>query len=130
MEKEKLKGIGGWLIIPTISLVLTGLIYGGLTIIFALILLIDGTLLDLVFVLILGGFSYLAIYTFILELKHRKSFVNYMKVWLWGSVVIVLFLSFIDGDYSDIVGAIVFATVWTWYLEESKRIRNTFIKLN
>ncbi len=54
MEKEKLKGIGGWLIIPTISLVLTGLIYGGLTIIFALILLIDGTLLDLVFVLILG----------------------------------------------------------------------------
>ncbi len=53
-----------------------------------------------------------------------------MKVWLWGSVVIVLFLSFIDGDYSDIVGAIVFATVWTWYLEESKRIRNTFIKLN
>ncbi len=128
MEKEKLKGIGGWLIMPTISLVLTGLIYSGLVLILILDLLIASTIFDLLFIIILGGFAYLTIYTFILELKHRKIFINYMKIWLWSSVVIVLFLSFIDGDYSDIVGAIVFATIWTWYLEESKRVENTFIK--
>ncbi len=127
-KRKKIKGISGWLIIPTISLVLTGAIYSLLAILYSFFLLLDGASSDLLSSLIFGGFAFFTIYTFILELKHKKRFINYVKIWLWVSVIVIFILSVMDGEYSGILGSIVGASIWTAYFNRSKRVENTFIK--
>lgn len=130
MEKTKeCKGIGGWLILPTIGLVIASALY----IFVCLILLfeLNGSVNVFAVFLFSGLFAYLSIKTLILEFKHKKEFPIWAVSLMWAEVIIVFSGEIILGIevlifeyFPSIVGIVI----WTLYFKKSKRVKNTFIK--
>ena len=125
MAKEKLKGIGGWLIIPTIGLFLVVGIYSFLTIIYGISISSSTDLILFLLFIVVAGIS---LYTLILEFKKSKLFPKLFIIYLWLGVFAIIIMSLIDGEYTGVFSSIIFAFIWTWYANVSKRIKNTFVK--
>lgn len=121
----QLKGIEGWLLIPTVGLILSSVVWA----IFAL-----GSLGAFWFTgerhslglglmgLCLLGFS---AYTIHAEFTYQKKFVALYLTYLY--VCVALSFAFIDKQPnfgSTAIGAIL----WTFYMAQSKRVKNTFVK--
>jgi len=124
-RKKRLEGIGGWLIIPTISLFLTACIFVVLTIIIGISI---SSNIDLLLFLLSIAVTGISIYTLILEFKKSKYFPRWFIIFLWFGVFAVIIMSLTNGDYAGIFSSIIGAGLWTWYTNVSKRIKNTFVK--
>jgi len=112
---KKLKGIGGWLLLPTIGLFLNILI----SIFWFWIYSYD----DLMQYII--GFSMMfSIITLYLEFNYKKSFKIFAIISLWITTFVSLLISITldEGFGSGALGAII----WTVYFIKSKRVKNTF----
>jgi len=128
-KKEKIKGIGGWLLIPTIGLIL-GAIGFPIAVIFYLYLIFSQGLAFwgwYSFISILIGGS-LIIYCLILEFKHKKEFPKWLIITFWLSFVLGTVLYLLEKDYFGLLASAVWPGIWTWYLLVSKRVKNTFVE--
>jgi len=135
MTKEKLKGVGGWLIFFIITLIANGLIYL-YDVLTGLIVLIEAPLFSFNLFIELGiivSFTISIIYLF----KEDKRGIEILRYALWLPLAntIVLFGIFvsldIEADYStilSIVQALGYALIWTFYLRDSERVKNTYYK--
>lgn len=122
---EKIKGIGGWLILPTLGFFLGGLIY--LYEIFAYLPYISDGLSLLGFLLTAGGLFFI-VYTLILEFQYKKEFSKWAIFTLWYGFVEIVIISFLTLDYTGIFGVLLGAIIWTAYFKKSERVKNTFTK--
>lgn len=116
MKKDKLKGIGGWLILPIIGL--------SLTVVISLLSLMDSLLFyyfDDVFLailvdslnLVLSGLTLFFIFT---KQKLGKTFAQ----------ITYGFFAFTSLILLDVVGAIA-GIVWILYFIKSERVKNTLV---
>jgi len=128
-DKKELKGIGGWLILPTIGLFLAAGIWLFDFVIYGLLLFLEESGTDELIVFLTSTLiASSAIYSLVLEFKKKKQFPRWAIATLWIGVIATIVLSVLDGDYSAIFGTMVGAIIWTWYFNTSKRIKNTFTK--
>jgi|TARA_Y100000310_G_scaffold82293_1_gene78887 hypothetical protein len=124
-KKKKLKGIGGWLIIVTIGLLLGIVGYGFLTVTYAIEI---SSSIDVLLVLLMGAFTGITFYTLRLEFKESKHFPKWFIFYLWLGVFMGIIISLEDIDYVSIFSSVIFAVIWTRYIKVSKRVKNTFVK--
>jgi hypothetical protein len=122
---EKIKGIGGWLILPTLGFFLAGIIYL-YELLTYLPYLADGASL-IIFLLIAGGLFFV-VYSLILEFQYKREFPKWAIFTLWYGFVEIIIISFITLDYTGVFGVLLGAVIWTAYFQKSKRVKNTFIK--
>ncbi len=124
-NSKKLKGLGGWMIIPVINLYVVLII----SIVVALIyFLAIESALDFILMstsLIMVAISYYAIK---LMHNHSKKFPNFFIWWLWISFALSLVDSILLDDYSFLGGELFFNIIWTAYMNKSVRVTNTFTK--
>ncbi len=125
---KKPKGIGGWLILPTIGLFIAAIVWVFVFIISGLFFLSgEAEVYDLMMLLMAPVLAGLSIFSLFLEFKKKKEFPKWIIVTLWVGVVSTILLSIVDGDYSDNFSVITGSIIWTWYFSVSKRVKNTFI---
>lgn len=134
MEKkveEKLKGLDGWLILPTILFFILAMLGIGVLISGIIISAINFTTLSI------GLLSFLSIYILYLEFKHKKEFPKYAIVGNWCYFISFLIIAMLnsasveDFSYSNFVFSlllgIIMPIVLTVYFLRSERVKNTFI---
>lgn len=127
-KNKKIEGIGGWLILPTISLFLGAGIWLFNFVIWGLLFSEESGLYELIIFLTSAIIALLAIYSLVLEFKKKKGFPKWAIATLWVSVVATILLSVLEGDYSDVFGITIGVVIWTWYFNVSVRVKNTFVK--
>ena len=123
------KGIGGWLILPTIGLFIGGLIWSICALLYGFLLCVG--MFDVVSVIIFlvsVAMSVLIIYCIVLEFKKKKKFPSWAIFALWMGVLATLIFGLTDGDFSDLITTTLGAILWTWYFRVSVRVKNTFVK--
>jgi hypothetical protein len=131
-EVKKLKGIGGWLILPTIFFFIIAIAGIGVLISGILISEINFTTISI------GLLSFLFIYILYLEFKHKKEFPKYAIIGNWCFFIILSIIVVLDSisiknfNYSNFVFSLflnsIMPIIWTTYFLKSKRIKNTFVK--
>jgi len=128
VKKEKLEGIGGWLILPTIGLFLAvGLWLFNFVILGLSLSSEESGTYELITFLISMIMAFLAVYLLVLEFKKKKHFPEWAIAYLWAGVLVTILLSVLDGDYSDVFLTVIGAIIWTSYFNVSKRVKNTFV---
>ena len=130
MKKKKLKGIGGWLVLPTIGLVLGVLLYLLAFLIFVLLLMMEGPTPLAIFGTFIGIlFTILSSYLLYIEFKERKEFPMYFIGYMWLSIVTLVIFSFLtETNPAEFVANFIVAIIWTVYFQKSVRVKNTFVK--
>jgi len=125
---EELKGIDGWLLLPTINFfILAGLWLFNL-IVWGLVWFTNKEENNaLAIFLISGVLAFLTIYSLVLEFKHKKQFTRFIIITMWATVVAEMFLMTLTEEFSG-ASSLGFAIIWTWYFNVSKRVKNTFVK--
>ncbi len=128
-QKKVPKGIGGWLILPTIGFFIGILIYLFLATASALVIILgesdSWTIIYLIFSVInLPLFGYV-IY---LEFSKKKQFPTWAIILMWFGVVASIVFSIKEDTYGMIVSDFFMALVWTGYFTVSERVKNTFVK--
>ena len=130
-------GIGGWLILPTIGFILSGLIYVWLTFIYLSFLLDSELDLNFIFFFfaLFGALAFFNIYTLIFEFRHKKEFINWaiFLLWIQIPVLLIIDLSFgFEGTTQKIVTDYIWTSIplllWILYFKKSTRVKNTFVK--
>lgn len=145
VPQKELKGLGGWLSLVAIGLLVTPLLLGS-SMIEVWSLLSEGGLNSdvsslLWFELLLNGVLVCFIlYLIFLFSKERKEFPRLYILYLASSAIVVLtdfaWANSIPGlagveevaDPTQVGRALVTGTVWTLYMLMSKRVKNTFVK--
>jgi len=129
-KNNELKGLGGWLILVTVTLVLVPLMY----FLFALIQIIDIILGKISFSIVLWlvisiVYTVLFGYCLYLESKHRKEFPTWFLTLIWISLILTIIIDQIQKSGFIFSWWTIFVTlIWTWYFTKSKRVKNTFVK--
>lgn len=118
---DKIKGIGGWLLFPIISLIVATL-YGGYS--FYIDFIQGDYLFSLVDIIILV----IIIYLLNLAFKHDKRFPRYIITFMWIGWLASLIGGVIIEDYSGVVVSFLSTLLWSEYFRSSKRVENTFVK--
>ncbi len=126
-QKEKLKGLGGWLILPAIGLIINSLALSYFSLESFMIILLEDFSFILFFVLDVAGACFF-IYTTVLFFKEKRNLPKWMIFVLWYQFIYVIILSISTEGYSNVLGSLAAAWIWTSYFRESKRVKNTFIK--
>ena len=125
MKKQKIKGIGGWLLIPVINILIV-LVFD-VFLMFSYALLMTERYEAILFTTSLISFLFTLNVIYKLFNKN-KNFPTFAIWWLW----VTFFLSLIDGfilnDYAFTFGELIFSLIWTQYFRKSERVKNTFIK--
>ena len=129
-NNNELKGLGGWLILVTVTIFLVLLTY----FLFALIQVINLILgkinlsiaswlvLSIVYIVLFG-------YCLYLEFKHRKEFPTWFLTSMWISSILTIIIDQIQKSKVISSWWTIFVTlIWTWYFVKSKRVKNTFVK--
>jgi len=127
-NKKKLEGIGGWLLLPVI-----GLIIGAVISIFVSILslfLLNNSEFRIYFIGFTIG-SFFSVYTLFLIFKKKKEAPKWaiLTVWYVAILQVVFALIFPDSEWADLrSGFLLSPIIWTLYFSYSKRVKNTFNK--
>ncbi|RLG12249.1 hypothetical protein DRN73_03225 [Candidatus Pacearchaeota archaeon] len=124
-KKEKIKGIGGWLILPTIGLILGAILMIYSTFIIFINIYKPGV--ETLFV-IYGAYTFLIIYSLILEFQYKKEFKKMIIITLWAGILFTIIIGALTGDYSGLFTSMIVASIWTAYFLKSERVKNTFTK--
>jgi len=115
MGETELKHIAkGWLMIPTLQLLIGVIIYGFF--VFGFLRTGEPSL----FFIIYSGLLILAIVGIKYESNAKKEFPEIFIVFAWASAVI----GFLLGNLLGIANAII----WTIYMKKSERVKKTFVK--
>jgi len=132
INKDKLRGIGGWLIIPLLNFIALGaiLLYDLLT-----AFTLEPSNFTLIAIVMDAILLFLVVYTLVLLFGEKKAFVNYAKITLWSNVAyrFILLILIYEADAgavadSGFIQGLIFALIWTSYFNKSKRVKNTFVK--
>lgn len=139
VNSSNLKGLGGWLIIFQIGLIINILwhFFLGLSLYFEPEHLLRGFIFGASLLLL----SFYEGYTlFLLYMKdYRFPIIATLGLWLpFAGYLLVLLFSFLgyenmgSASGEEIVKGALYLTlpaiIWTFYLKESKRVKNTFVK--
>lgn len=144
----KPEGIGGWLVLLSIGVVLNPVIILIALVTNHLPLVMDGTLSILlkedmrlfIFIVfeILGNIAFLFFSIGIIILFFRKNRIlpKLLIAYFWTNLAFVIADTVIVGISlgekelvpPELVRAIISSTIWTFYLLMSKRVKNTFVK--
>jgi len=126
MPKEKLKGIGGWLILPIIGLFVSIpiLLYD---IISTLSLYEMDSLLGFS-LFIDGAFIVFIIITLIAMFNKKKYLPKLMISFYLANFILQLVLSMITEEYDSFLQSLISAAIWIPYFVKSQRVKNTFVK--
>ena len=127
MAKE-VKGIGGWLLIPTFIFIINALVF----LYYSFTFLVVGEVMGLIFY---GAITFLYVYALILEFGYKKEFPNFAIITLWGSMILLYAFIFLFGlfeivetEIAELIGWLIGNFIWTAYFLKSKRVKNTFGK--
>jgi len=126
MKKEKIKGIGGWLILPIIGLFIS----------------IPILLYDLLSMNSLYEFnSYVGFLSFLdiaflaliivalFSIFNKKKYASKIMISVYiTNIIIQLVAGFLIEDFSGLVTPVIGGAIWIPYFLESKRVKNTFVK--
>lgn len=126
MSEGKLKGIGGWLILPIIGLFLSipVLLYDLLSI---------STLYEFDFYIGLLSFLDIVLIAWIIvalfSIFNKKKYAPQVMISFYvANIIIQLVIAFLIMDYSGLVAPIVSGAIWISYFIKSERVKNTFTK--
>jgi len=126
MSKEKIKGIGGWLILPIIGLFVSIpiLLYDLLSMNaiyefnFYIGLL---SLIDVVFLI----FTVVALF----PIFHKKKYVPQIMITFYAAnIVLQLVIAIMVSDYTGLTQPAIGGVIWIPYFLKSERVKNTFKK--
>lgn len=125
------KGLGGWFILVQILFIVSALISIYYTLTF--LMLVEGDILMFGVFLLFGSITFLLIYSLILMYKKKKEFPKLAIFTLWsvfGVGVIIFFMNFenIEKTIVEILKSSISPILFTAYLMNSKRVKNTFVK--
>lgn len=127
-KKKNVKGIGGWLIIPTIGLFLGAFVWVALFLLYGIIILLgESDLLAISYFLVSLIMSFLTIYSLVLEFGRKKEFPKWITITYISGFLATIILSLVDGDFSDVYGSTLGTIIWVWYFYVSVRVKNTFV---
>lgn len=127
-KKRNIKGIGGWLIIPTIGLFLGAFVWVALFLLYSIIILLgESDLLAISYFLVSLIMSFLTIYSLVLEFGRKKEFPKWITITYISGFLATIILSLVDGDFSDVYGSTLGTIIWVWYFYVSVRVKNTFV---
>ena len=131
-QPEGPKGLGGWLILFQI-----GLIVSSIQIVFLLLSVISeftsdiADILNLIYVLIFGTLITISLIKFY---KKKNNCPKFLIILLWVGFAFNLFFAIYNGSlneeivYSfDLIISLIVNIIWTLYLKKSKRVKNTFV---
>ena len=124
-KNSKLKGFGGWFIIPLLNVLIYGifsLFIIGVYLLYGIASPVEGIL----FLTSLGGllFTY---YLCTLMFAKSKKFPKLFIWWLWITLALNIIDSGINADYTSLGAEIIFNIIWTRYAQVSIRVKNTFV---
>lgn len=145
-ENENLKGIGGWLIIPSISFILMPIIQIA-NISNNVYILKNPDLFDFLIgdsaLRLLNMFSVLTNILFLLAFIFAgylffKKYELFPKYFCWFLIIQILLKTIfmiwfylieseISGEINSFIGSFTVALIWIPYFKKSKRVKNTFI---
>lgn len=125
MSKKKIKGLGGWLILPIIGLLIS----------------IPILLYDLLFTnafyefnFYIGLLSFLNIILLIwatiglFSIFNKKKYTPQIMISFYiANIIIQLVLSFLIENFIVIIQPIIIGVIWILYFIRSERVKNTFI---
>ncbi len=119
--KEKINGLGGWLIILQIGFILNILI-SAFILIFSSELIV---IISCISIILLKFFSLYLMY------EKKKIFPKVAIFTMWCSFILSIVYSFTISATlltgKNIFLGLIFPVVWTLYLVESERVKNTFV---
>tara|TARA_Y100000310_G_C20612278_1_gene778653 strand:- start:187 stop:591 length:405 start_codon:yes stop_codon:yes gene_type:complete len=128
VKKKELKGIKGWLLLPTIGFILSAIFWSGVFVILGFSIIIGNIDSEIVQYVIISAISAgLSIYVLLLLFKKKKEFPKMAIYAMWIGVAMNLLVSLVDGDYSDMASGLGGSILWTLYLQRSVRVKNTFV---
>lgn len=126
MPKERIKGIGGWLILPIIGLFVSIpiLLYD---------LLSTNALYEFDFYIGLLSFLDIILLIWIIialfSIFNKKKYtVQIMVSFYIANIIIQLVIAFLIEDFSGLISPIIGGAIWIPYFILSKRVKNTFVK--
>ena len=128
MTDKKPKGIGGWLILPTIGLFVSAVIWIFVFLIYGVLRVVEPMGISILATFLIAPvLAFMAIYGIVLEFRKKTLFPKWAIITLWAGVAATFILSVLDEDFSGIFTTVLGAIVWTAYFSYSKRVKNTFI---
>ena len=127
IKKKSPKGIGGWLLIPTIRVMIELVIALLCVVLMGIYLFTAPDIFMLIMFLVSIGATCLLFYVLKLEFKKKKEFIRWSIRLLWIEFIFLILVSFVDGDFYSLFGGLIGLLIWKNYFEKSKRVKNTFI---
>ena len=133
-KKKQKKVIAGWMIIPTLFLLLIAII--SLTLLFIEISILIITKIFSPVILILLSVNALVLFSsvsaLVLEFKRKKGFAIMAILSYWFSFALVILAGFnLEGasiKSSRLIVSILVGVGWTLYFLKSKQVKNLFVK--
>ncbi len=126
MPKEKLKGIGGWLILPIIGLFLS---------IFFILYDLLSTNSQYQFNAYIGilssidvGLLIFTVTCLILIFNKKKSAPKFVIAFYITNIILQGTVAFLINDYSGVTRTVIAGAIWIPYFIKSERVKNTFVK--
>lgn len=125
-KNKKLEGIKGWLLVATISLILS-IIMLILAFAYSFIeLMLYGKDYFIIFTLLSSAIGCIVgIFSLIAEFKKKKLFIRLVLTLIFYGIAVRIIESIIIREFSGI--GIIVAVFWILYFIDSKRVKNTFV---
>lgn len=126
MKKTKLKGIGGWLILPIIGL------FSSIPFILYDLLSMNAEYVFNFYIGLLSFFdiAFLIFVSFALfSIFNKKKYVSKIMITFYiANISVGMVFSYLTEDFSSLFQAIIGGAIWIPYFLKSERVKNTFVK--
>ena len=125
------KAIGGWLVVFLLGIISSILLNGlGLIGLIRNLFIVPIEIWSVIIILLYIALEILMIYALILMFKRCRAFINISIFMLYFNMGILLVVYAVEGTVTlaKIGYTIVIVTIWIFYLQKTKRVKDTFIK--